>query len=395
MLTELKARSAKPGERPYKLADRDGLYLYVPRSGAKVWRLRTQSGGKDTVRTLGAYPAMSLAEARRAAQQGQAIPASTGPTLQQAAREWHAAQVSRWKPHHAADVLESLETHVFPTLGSRPLADITAPMILAVLRPVEIKSADIAHRIRQRLAAVWAFAIASGHAAVNPAAGIEKALRPVVRQRHRPALLDLDAARAMLTTAESVAAHPVTRLALRLLALTAVRPGEVRAAEWREFAGLDGADAVWTIPAERMKHTRERAADTADHVVPLSTHALDVLAAAATLTGGGRLVFPSTTDVQQPLSENAIGYLLNRAGFHGRHVPHGFRATFSTIMNERFPADRAVIDLMLAHTPASQVERAYNRATHTARRRMLAQAWGDLLMDGMPAARALLEMARR
>lgn len=403
-LTDAKVRNSRAADRPYKMADGGGLHLYVPTSGARVWRVRVQIDGKEKLRTIGAYPAMTLAEARRAAAAALGhLQAGTKPdigrdklTLEAAARAWHATQAPRWKPHHAADVLASLAEEVFPALGDKPLSAVTAPMILAELRRVEARGAvDTAHRIRQRLAAVWAHAIASGHAKVNPAAGLERAMQAVVRQRHRPAMLDLDAARAMLTRAEAIPAHPVTRLALRLLALTAVRPGELRAAEWTEFSGLDGGEPTWTIPAARMKHTREHAAETPDHAVPLSTHAVDALAALHTLTGAGRLALPSLTAAHRPLSENAIGYLLNRAGYAGRHVPHGWRATFATVMNERHPADRAVIDLMLAHTPKDAVERAYNRARHTARRRELAQAWSDLLMAEMAPARDLLALPIR
>ena len=123
--------------------------------------------------------------------------------------------------------------------------------------------------------------------------------------------------------------------------------------------------------------------------------AVAVLAAVRVLTGRGVMVFPSLTSSRKPMSENALGYLLNRAGYAGQHVPHGWRATFSTVMNEREPSDRALIDLMLAHSPKDQVERAYNRAAHMSRRRALAQAWGDLLLDRMPNAEALLTLPRR
>ncbi len=405
-LTDAECRNAQPRPTSYKLTDGAGLHLLVLPSGTKSWRLRVQADNRERLMTLGTYPAMGLAAARKAAKAARPglstgtppvpEPPPPKPPLRAIVSDWHDTQRDRWKPHHAADVLDSLTREIFPALGDLPADTITAPMVLAALRVIEDRGAvDTAHRVRQRLHAAYDHAIAAGVVTSNPAAGLARAMRTVIRQRHRPAMLDLADARTMLERAESIPAHPVTRLALRLLALTAVRPGELRAAEWAEFSGLDGAEPVWTIPAARMKHKRERAADTRDHVVPLSTHAVAVLAAVRVLTGRGVMVFPSLTSSRKPMSENALGYLLNRAGYAGQHVPHGWRATFSTVMNEREPSDRALIDLMLAHSPKDQVERAYNRAAHMSRRRALAQAWGDLLLDRMPNAEALLTLPRR
>jgi integrase len=157
--------------------------------------------------------------------------------------------------------------------------------------------------------------------------------------------------------------------------LTVVRPGELRAARWVEFEGLDGPEPLWRVPAERMKMKRE-------HLVPLSRQAVAVIDAVRPLTGRCPFVFPSTRHAHHPMSENAIGYLLNRAGYHGRHVPHGWRATFSSVMNETHRIDRQVIDLMLAHAPEDKTEAAYNRALHMARRRELAQEWAEILLEG-------------
>ena len=152
---------------------------------------------------------------------------------------------------------------------------------------------------------------------------------------------------------------------------------------------------MWIIPALRMKTTRERQADTPDHLVPLAPAAVETLIAVRTLTGRGPIPFPSWRSAHTPMSENAIGYLLNRAGLHGRHVPHGWRATFSTVMNDRRPGDRLVIDLMLAHVAKDEVERVYNRARHAPLRREIAEEWARLLMEGMPPAADLLILPRK
>jgi len=163
---------------------------------------------------------------------------------------------------------------------------------------------------------------------------------------------------------------------------------EIRGAAWAEFEGLDGAEPLWRVPAERMKARRE-------HLVPLARQAVAALEAARPLSGRGPLVFPSARHAHRPLSENAIGYLLNRAGYHHRNVPHGWRATFATVMNERHQHDRHVIDLMLAHAPRDKTESAYNRATHMARRRELTQEWADLLLEGAPDLADLVGTRRR
>jgi integrase len=182
-----------------------------------------------------------------------------------------------------------------------------------------------------------------------------------------------------------------------MLALTAVRPSELRGAEWAEFEDVDGKLPLWRIPSTRMKGDLDRKEEiNGDHLVPLTPQALAVLRAIWPLTGGGPLVFPSNRHAHRPMSENAIGYLLNRAGYHGQHVPHGFRAAFSTIMNEWAerngdPHDRKVIDLMLAHVPKDKVEGAYNRAAYMPRRRELAEIWANMLTEGLPDPVALID----
>jgi len=207
----------------------------------------------------------------------------------------------------------------------------------------------------------------------------------VVRGR-QPAVTTIDEARAVLAAVEAAPGHPVVKLAMRVLALTALRPGEIRGARWEEI-DLDAAAPLWTVPAGRMKMGR-------DHLVPLSPPAVAALRAMRPLAPG-ELVFPSTRHAHRPLSENAIGYAINRAGWHHRHVPHGWRAALSTILNEGFPADRAVIDLLLAHIPSGTPEAAYNRALHLGRRRELLEIWADMLMVGQAPLEAIVSGPRR
>lgn len=397
MLTDAAIRRLKPKDRPYKRADAGGLYLLVTKT-AKLWRLKYRRHGKEKLLAIGAYPAVSLADARAGRDQAKAdlaggkTPVTRRRTagldgFETIAREWHALQAPSWTPRHAADVLESLETLIFPEFGADSINAIDPPTVLAALRKIEGRPAvETARRVRQRVSAVFVYAISTGVGRQDPAAIVRGAMAPVIR-KHQPALTELDAARAMLRKTEAIPARPLTRLAMRFLALTVVRPSEARGALWSEMPDAD----LWKVPAERMKMKRE-------HWVPLSHQAGEVIDAARTLArnpSGDLPVFPGVRSVLEPMTEGALRTLLHRAGFKDQHVPHGWRSTFSTVMNERFPADRPIIDLMLAHVKKDKTEAAYNRAEHLQRRRELAQLWADLLLDGFQPAADLLKLPKR
>jgi integrase len=428
MLTDIKIRYARAAEADYKLMDSGGLYLLVTKGGAKSWRLKYRFAGKEKRLTFGRYPEVTLAEAREKRDQARrllremrdpaveatkrrlAVAAAADATFERIAREWHDLQTPRWVPVHASDVIRSLENEVFPHLGSVPLQEIDAPLVLAVLRKIEKRGAlETAKRVRQRMSAVFVHGISTGLCSADPAATVTKALRPAPRQTRQPAITDIEGLRELLKVAEASGASPVTKIASRLLALTAVRPGVVRGTAWTEIEGVDW-DAehpeeteagLWRVPSSRMKLALDRKDEMAfEHLAPLSRQALEAISAIRPLTKRLPILFPSNRHLHRPLSENAIGYLYNRCGYHGRHVPHGWRAAFSTIMNERAeragrPGDRAVIDLMLAHIPSNKVEGAYNRAAYMERRREIAQEWADLLTEGLIPAADLLKSARR
>jgi integrase len=426
MLTDLKVRKAAPRDKDYKLGDAGGLYLYVTAKGHKSWRMKYRFAGKEKRLMFGPYPEVSLFEAREQRDGARkllrehrdpmvevlkrriAAAADQEATFETVARRWHSAHQDRWTPVHASDVLASLARDVFPSVGSIPVKEIDAPLVLAVLRKVESRgSLETAKRLRQRMSAVFVHAVSEGIGSTDPAAVVTKALKPAAKARRQPAIADLEELRGLLRQAELSGASPVTKLASRLLALTAVRPGVVRGAAWEEFEGIDwNSDdtvdgAVWHVPAARMKLVGDRKADPAfEHLVPLSRQAVEAVRAVRLLTSRYKYIFPSARRSHQPMSENAIGYLYHRVGYYSRHVPHGWRAAFSTIMNERAErcgraSDRAVIDLMLGHVPANKVEGAYNRAAYMERRRELAQEWADLLLDGLTPAHELLTWPRR
>jgi hypothetical protein len=419
VLTDARCRSAKAQEKPYKLADAKGLYLYVTPTGYKSWRWKYRLGRVEKRIIFGPYPEISLSEARdlrdeaaRLKRQG-ADPAearkeqaanrtaAADNTFETIARRWHEARLATWSASHAKKVLASLETEVFPKLGAKPIKSITGLQVLEVLQPIEQRGAiDQAHRIRQRMSDVFGFGMAAGVADSDPASVVRKALKPVKKGRY-PALRKIEDARELLRVTEEQPAHPLTKLASRLMAITAVRSEPLRFATPAEFEGLDGKQPVWRIPAAKMKLQLEQKEDESfEFLVPLPWQAVEVVKAALQLVRGAPLLFPSVRHAHKPMSENALSTMYKRfPQFAGRHVPHGWRSTFSTIMNERAvamdrPEDRAIIDLMLAHKPEG-VEAAYNRAAYMPRRRQLAQDWADLLIVGLVPAEQLLGGRRR
>lgn len=400
MLSDAAIRRAKPQEAPYKLADSGGLHLLVKPNGSRLWRVKYRFGGKEKLLSIGAYPEVSLAGARQARdsakaelrdgrdpaltkKQRRAEAACTKNHLRAVGESWLAIKAPAWSDIHAENVRYTLDRFVWPKLGNIPVTDITPPMVLEVIEGIgRSNSRDTARRVRQRLSAIFTYGIACGLGNSDPAAVIKEAL-PTLQKGNFPAITNLGILRDLLMEIESIPAHPVTVLAIRFLALTAVRPGEVRAMPWSE---LDGD--VWAIPKERMKMRR-------GHAVFLSRQAQETLEAARTLTGRGPIAFPNARWAHRPMSENAMSVLIKRTSFAGMHVPHGFRSSFSSIMNERHPQDRAIIDLMLAHVSQNKVEAIYNRSEHKERKRELAQDWADILLNGFCDPADLLKKARR
>lgn len=417
-MNDLQCKNAKPRKKAYKLSDSHGLYLHVQPTGLRVWRWNFRFEGVAQTMTLGRYPELSLTDARleRAAydkirrsgvdprqgrQQIKQSQADTeAATFKAIALRWHAQREDRWTAVHAANIKAGLERDVFPHIGDKPVSKVTSKMVLSVLEPIEARGAvDRAHRLRQHLSAIFQLAIARDLAEHDPAAKLKGALKPKANGR-QPALHSIEDARALLLAAEKEPGHPLTKLASRLLALTAVRSGSLRHAEPHEFE-LDTDAPIWRIPASKMKLSKaQKQSEAFDFIVPLAPQAVEVVKLALKLTEGGKYVFPNARFADKPMSENAISVMYRRLPrFASRHVPHGWRSTFSTIMNERAqdldrPADRAIIDLMLAHKP-SGVEALYNRASFMPRRRVIAEEWAELLLKGMPPAASLLEGRRR
>lgn len=419
MLTDIACKKAPSKDKPYKLADGQGLYLYVTPSGFKSWRWKFRFAGKEKRLVFGSYPALSPAKARMMRedaarqlmagvdpsvdkrQQTAALVARAGNTFETVANDWYASQEPVWSPRYATIVRRSLDADVFPRIGKLPIDTITTPLVLEVLRPIEQRGAiETAHRVRQRISEVFARAIGSGIATSDPATVAARALSKV-RKGKFPAVRSVEAARTVLTKVETQPGHPLTKIASRLLALTAVRSGVLRMAEVKEFEGLDGPAPIWRVPAAKMKLVVERKDDASfEFIVPLSRQAVELVRLAIEITGErAPLIFRSVRHPRKPISDSTISKAYREAGFSGIHVPHGWRSTFSTIMNELAAVenrvgDRAIIDLMLAHVPEG-VEAAYNRAAYMPRRRELAQEWADMLTAGLAPAGTLLTGPRQ
>lgn len=419
MLTDTAIKKAKPTDKAYKLGDSGGLYLYVMPSGYRSWRMKFRFAGKEKRLVFGSYPDTTLLQARamrenaakllrdgidpsvHKVQQAAAQVARVGATFKTIAEDWLVSQDATWSKRYAQNVKNSFVQDVYPKLGHLPIDAITTPLVLKVLRPVEERGAiETAHRIRQRISEVFARAIGSGIVAADPATVAQRALSPIKRGK-QPAVRTVEAARIVLRKVEEQPAHPLTKLASRFLSLTAVRSGVLRMAEPKEFEGLGGPEPIWRIPAAKMKLVVDQKEDAAfEFIVPLSRQAVETITVAMEFSGKGPLIFRSVRHPRRPLSDSTLSKAYREAGFTGLHVPHGWRSTFSTVMNELAGVesrvgDRAIIDLMLAHVPSNSVEAAYNRAAYMPRRRELAQEWADMLVQDLAPLESLLTGLRQ
>lgn len=386
-ITDTAARNAKPASKPRKLSDGKGLYLEVAPSGGKWWRLKYRYGGREKRISLGTYPEVSLAKARERRDEARRLiadgidPSAHRRTLkaeqreraansfEAVAREWHTKNASSWTPEHAERILRRLEANIFPWLGARPVAEVSAPELLAAVRRIESRGAiDTAHRALQNCGQVFRYAVATGRAERDPSGDLRGALPPV-RSRRFATITDPKRIGALLRAIEGYEGSFVVRCALKLAPLVFVRPGELRHAEWAE---IDLEAAEWRVPAHKMKK-REA------HIVPLATQAVALLRELEPLTGRRAYVFPSVRTAERPMSENTVNAALRRLGYGKEEITgHGLRAMASTILHEQgWPTH--VIERQLAHAERNKVKAAYNHAEHLPERRRMMQAWADHL----------------
>ena len=385
-LTPAKIRALTPGA----YADGGGLTLKVDPSGGRRWYLRVTDAGRRRNIGLGGYPAVSLAMAReRAGEYRTAVADGRDPTAErigpglptfrQTAELHVEAYRGRWRNARAVSIFNNrLERYVFPTFGAKRVDRITQADVLSVLTPIWSTKHETGRRVRQQVRAVFSYAMAHGHIQINPAGElIDAALptMPAVKEHFRA--LPYQEVTAALAAVEDSGASLASRSCFRFLVLTAARSGEARGARWDE---IDLDSATWTIASERMK-------SGAEHRVPLSRQALDVLLRMLPLRGDSGLVFPSAWKPGSPLSDMTLTKLLRDLGLADRATVHGFRTGFKTWCMEQTDTPWAVGEAALAHTIGNSVEAAYARTDLFDKRRALMQLWADFAQSGRSAGR--------
>jgi integrase len=385
-LTELQIRNAKPGEKIIKLSDGGGLQLWLSPDGAKRWRLAYRYNDSQKALAIGVYPAIGLKEARVAREEAKRLlAAGQDPTLaKQLAKVAKVAASANTFDAIAAELLDKkrnegkaaqtiikvewLFSLARSDIGARPIAELSAPEILAALRKVEARGRrETARRLRAVIGEVFRYAVATGRAERDPTADLKGALATPIVQ-NRAAIIEPKAFGGLLRSIATYEGAPETKAALGLLPVTFVRPGELRAAEWAEF-DLDAA--VWAIPAEKMKMKRP-------HRVPLAPQAVAILRDLQKITGDGKLLFPSIRSASRCMSENTINAALRRLGFGKDEMTgHGFRSAASSILNESGLWNPDAIERQLAHVDNDSVRRAYARADFWDERVKMMAWWAD------------------
>ena len=389
-LTATAVKQAKPGVKPRKLADGGGLFLLVHPGGGKRWRFKYRYAGKEKLLAIGTYPNVSLAEARKRHQTAREQLAqgidpgsvrkvekltrhlAAAESFEAVAREWFDQIMPDKSDSYRVRTGRILEKDLYPHLGNRPIASITAPELLAALRRIEARGAnDIAHRAKQTAGQIFRYAVATGRAERDPSTDLMGALIPR-RKKHHAAITDPTEVGRLLISIDEFQGTPTVSAALKLSALLFQRPGELRAMEWAE---INWDAERWELPAEKMK-MRE------PHIVPLSRQALEVLRELHRLTGRGRYVFPSARGASRCMSDNALRTALRTMGFsNDAMTAHGFRAMARTLLDEVLKVRVDYIEHQLAHAVRDPNGRAYNRTAHLPERHKMMQEWADYLDD--------------
>ena len=396
-LSDTEVRSAKPKDKQYSLYDGDGLELRISPAGSKRWMIRYKRPhlNKPNVIKVGNYPETSLAAARKirteyrelldrgidpqkhAEQQSNAKRLELSTTLNDVAIKWFAVKFSKISDRHAFNIQRSFETHLFPDLGKYPVSDLTAPLVIETLKPLEAADkAETLSRICQRLNELMTWCVNTGILQHNPLAGIKAAFvsakpekMPTIKPEQLPELMKA------LSYAQI---RILTRCLIEWQLHTMVRPSEAAGAMWDE---IDLDKMLWTIPAERMKQKRE-------HQVPLTTQTVALLDFMKPISGRSKYVFPSDRNPGKPTHSETANRALQRMGYAGILVSHGLRALASTTLNEQ-GFDHDVIEAALAHQDKNQVRSAYNRATYLERRRKLMNWWSDHIEEAATGKMAL------
>ena len=385
-LTAVQVEKAKPGDKPRKMFDERGLYLLIQPNGGRWWRFRYRFAGKELLMSLGTYPDVSLARARKRrdaarellaegidpAAQRKAEKEASGATFEAVALDWFEKFKVQWTAGTGKKILDRMKKHLFPPLGKKVVREITAPDLLAVLEKIKARGRhETARRMRQIFGQVARYAVRSGKADHDVSAALKGALADV-QVVHRAAIVDPKKVGALLRVLDGYDGSLIVKCALRLAPLTFVRPGELRKAEWSE---IDLDAATWTIPAWKMKMRSSL-------TVPLASQAVAILRELHRVTGDGKYVFPSARTTARPMSDNAVLAALRRSGIPGDEMTgHGFRAMARTILDEVLGFRVDIVEHQLGHAVKDPNGRAYNRTSFLPERTKMMQAWADYLAE--------------
>jgi len=405
-LTDITIKKATPKDKLYRLSDADGLCLEVAPTGGKRWRFRYCFDGKEKMISLGTYPEVSLAEAREKRFAARKLVAAgidpsadrktkkatraelLANSFESIGREWYTKQVKDrvWTADHAATNLRRLEKDIFPWIGSKPVTEVTAKDIRAILDRIRSRGViETARRARTLCGQIFVYAISTDRAQYDIAASLKTYLPPTSKtKKHMASVTDPKELAPLLRAMDAYQGGLETQCALKLLPMLLLRPGELRHIEWAE---IDFENAQINIPANKMKMRQP-------HTVPLSSQAVSIFEAIKPLTGHGKYVFPSVRSAARPISDNTLNAAFRRMGYSGEVVTgHGFRATARTILDEvlGFPADH--IEHQLAHAVRDANGRAYNRTSHLTARQKMMQQWSDYL-DGLKAGAKILPLQK-
>jgi len=386
-LTAIQVDKAKSGQKPRKLTDGRGLYMLLHPNGGKYWRYDYAIAGKRKTLSLGTYPDVSLADARQQHQAArEAVARGNDPaelkrlkrlTQNIAAGETFEAIANEWFESHMADKSESYRTRslrilkkdLFPTLGRRPVSALAEPEILSVLRVIERRTVDIAHRACQLVSQVLDYARITGRLERNPAVGLSKALKKI-KVKHYAALTDPEDLKRLLLAAQDYRGLGVVSIALKLSILLFQRPGEIRTMRWSE---IDFKQSRWVRASENQKSNR-------DHITPLPRQAMELLEQARLFSEGSEYVFPNARGKTRPMSDNGVRTALRTLGFDKDAIcPHGFRAIGRTFLEEQLGFRSVLIELQIAHKVKDPMGDTYNRTAFIEERTEMMQTWADYL----------------
>lgn len=404
-LSDIKVRNLKPRERDYKVADSEGLMVLVTTKGSLLWRMAYRFEGKQKQLSFGAYPLITLLEARRLRddakrllaqgidpnavkqEQRQAViearTQSDEPvveTFKEVGQRWFNTNEKAWVSSYSIRLLNRLNADIYPDLGERPITAITGPEILETIRKIEARgSIEMASRVHDMVRRIFRFAKAEGTVENNPADDLVDALAPPPRVKHRTAIKAADLP-GLISIIKEQPPKQVTPNALLLVIHTLVRTQELRFAEWHEFERLESSKPIWRIPESRMKIVDSEDDEREDHLIPLTPQAVEIIERLRKINGHSRWVFRTDSSRKDiPISGNAMLYYLYRHGYRGRATVHGFRTTASTILNEK-GFNKDWVEMQLAHVDAS-IRGVYNAALYLAQRRQMMTWWSNFV-DG-------------